>query len=232
MNAFDAGILRSLNQAVGRWPTFDSAMVWVAYQPFVKGCVFSAVLWALWCGSRADLRPKRRAIIIATIFGALAAEFLARAAALTLPFRLRPLHDQRLDLVVPPGVDRSVLDGWSAFPSDHAVLFAAVSVGVLFACRCAGVWLLAWTLVVISLPRIYVGLHHPTDILAGLMLGGVVGALTQLRPLRETLASPFLAWEQRHPLTFYAFAWYLTYELARLFEDFRFLLSAAVHLRH
>lgn len=232
MNGFDAGILQSLNRAAGQWPAFDVAVVWAADAPFVKGCVFGAVMWALWCGSSEALKPARRAIIIATIVGALAAEFLARVAALVLPFRPRPLHNPAFEFVVPGGLPRTELGGWSAFPSDHAVMFAAVAVGILFASRRAGVFLFVWAVVVICLPRIYLGLHHPTDILGGLALGAAIGVLAQQPAWRDAMARPFLAWEQRHALSFYAVAWYFLYELARMFEDFRFLLSLVARFRH
>jgi len=57
-----------------------------------------------------------------------------------------------------------------SFPSDHtAVAFALAWLIYLWSPK-AGIWFLALALL-IGVARIIVGIHYPTDILAGMLLG-------------------------------------------------------------
>jgi membrane-associated phospholipid phosphatase len=232
VNSFDASILGAVNRAVGRWPAFDEFVRLLADVPIVKGCVFVAVIWALWWSASADAtqRRLRREVIVATMVAALVAELLARALALTMPFRLRPIHDPDIPFRLVKRFVRGELEGWSAFPSDHAVLFFAVATGLCFASRRAGGALLVYAALGICLPRLYLGMHHPTDLIGGAVLGMACGALLLRPALRRAIATPFMKWEAASAPAFYAFAWYFSYELATIFADVRWVLKVALNL--
>ena len=59
------------------------------------------------------------------------------------------------------------------FPSDHAVMAGAVAAGLYFVSRLLG-WIAAAAAIVIAFARVYIGVHYPQDVLAGLALGAVV----------------------------------------------------------
>lgn len=72
-----------------------------------------------------------------------------------------------------------------SFPSDHATAAFAIAFGILFVSRRVGLLFLAWaTLIAIS--RVLVGVHYPTDVLAGLAVGLVAG-LVCAGPLMRVL---------------------------------------------
>jgi membrane-associated phospholipid phosphatase len=73
----------------------------------------------------------------------------------------------------------------ASFPSDHATMAGAVAVGLLLVDRRLGALAVAAGLLM-AFARVYVGAHYPVDVLAGLLVGGVVAALVQL-------AAPLLA---------------------------------------
>ena len=60
-----------------------------------------------------------------------------------------------------------------SFPSDHATMAGATAMGLLLISRRLG-----WTAVVaaalMAFARVYIAAHYPWDVLAGLVLGGVV----------------------------------------------------------
>ncbi|KAA0111105.1 phosphatase PAP2 family protein [Mycolicibacterium sp. P1-5] len=71
------------------------------------------------------------------------------------------------------------------FPSDHAVMAGAATVGVWLVHRRLGVLALLAS-VVLCFARVYVGAHYPQDVLAGFVLGalvGLVGYVLVRRPL-------------------------------------------------
>jgi membrane-associated phospholipid phosphatase len=59
------------------------------------------------------------------------------------------------------------------FPSDHAVMAGAAAAGLFFVSRALG-WVTSAAAVVMAFARVYVGVHYPQDVLAGLALGAVV----------------------------------------------------------
>lgn len=64
----------------------------------------------------------------------------------------------------------------ASFPSSHATFFAALGVTIYLRDKIPGRWFLLAAFV-IGLARIAVGIHWPSDILAGFLLGGVVAFL-------------------------------------------------------
>lgn len=71
-------------------------------------------------------------------------------------------------------VYKLVESGGGSFPSNHAVNNAAAAVvNTVFLPRLAWLW---WTIaVVVSISRVYVGVHYPSDVVAGFLIGCCVG---------------------------------------------------------
>jgi undecaprenyl-diphosphatase len=61
-----------------------------------------------------------------------------------------------------------------SFPSGHATFFSALAVALYAYHKSIGSWYLVGALL-IGISRIVVGIHWPTDILAGYIIGGVIG---------------------------------------------------------
>lgn len=66
-----------------------------------------------------------------------------------------------------------------SFPSDHATFAGAVAVGLLFVHRKVGIVAVA-AAVLMAFARVYIGVHFPIDVLAGLAVGGIVAAAMQM----------------------------------------------------
>ena len=79
---------------------------------------------------------------------------------------------------------------WS-FPSDHVTLGAAVTLMLFYVSRRLGYFSLGFTLLM-AFARVYVGVHYPQDVLAGLIDGAIVAVL--LRFLLITPAIRIVHW--------------------------------------
>jgi undecaprenyl-diphosphatase len=148
-----------------------------------------------------------------------------------LPFRPRPLALPEFANAFHISRERLVgIDEWSSFPSDHATLFVALATGAWFACRRMGWVLFVYTFIAILAPRVYLGMHYPTDILAGALIGIAIAWFMHLERVRSAIARPFTYWQLRSPGSFYACAFLLTSQIAVLFDPVRRVARFAADL--
>ncbi|MDE2228214.1 MAG: phosphatase PAP2 family protein [Alphaproteobacteria bacterium] len=187
-----------------------------------------AFLWWAWFRTGGDAAARRRYVVL-SIIGALAVVVAARTLQLTLPFHDRPLY-AAANFVMPIGVDPANLSHWNSLPSDHAALFFALSLAVWYEARALGYLAMAWTLIVVCLPRLYLGYHYASDIVAGAILGLVMMAAIQHYLRNWKLVEGVVQWETGHRAAFYGLAFFVTYETTILFYDVRELVTDSMHV--
>lgn len=200
----------------------DRIVAHVAYNDLFKGFAAMAVVWWLWFRNTPDAE-RTRDHIAATVVACLVALFVARVLAHLLPFRPRPFSLPEFAGGFILGRTHKGLETWSAFPSDHATLFVTLAVGVWFASHRVGALLMAYVVLVILLPRIYLGMHYPTDILGGAAIGCLIAWAANSKPLMQWIARPLALWRERWPSVFYAGFFLLTAQIAVLFDPVRHL---------
>ncbi len=225
MNALDLALLRFVNSFAGRSWALDRAMLWVSQSDLLMGSVATFVFWRVWFRRHPE-QARRREMLLAAIGGAFLALAACRVASLWLPFRERPIRTAGLDLVVPIGVDPKMLHGWSAFPSDHATLAFALAAGIGLASRTGGIVLVAQAML-ICLPRVFLGLHFPGDILGGAVLGVGAAWVAGRSPAHAWFTRPMLAWEGKSPAAFYPAMILVTMQIADMVGDLRALATLA-----
>lgn len=218
MNSFDESTLHGLNAFAGQSRVFDAVMAFLSVADVMKGGLFAVLVWWLWFAPNTRVEHKRDMLI--AMLAAVPAIAIARAIALLAPFRPRPFAEPELGFVVPYAVEPNTLMDWSAFPSDHAAMFMAIAVGLMFVNRRIGIASVVYVVIVILLPRIYVGAHHPTDILAGGAIG-IVAALAGRLTVFRGMADWALTFETRMPAVFYPGLFVITWQIANLFTPIR-----------
>jgi len=190
-------------------------MAFLAGSIFLKGALPAATLW--WGWFRCEKSQWRdRGHIISTLLSCFIAIALARALALMLPFRVRPLHLVGLNFLPPYGIKQSLLIGWSSFPSDHMVLFCCLCAGLLFLSRKLGVLSLLYVAVFIAFPRVYLGLHYPSDIIAGAVIGVGIGWIGNVYIYRSSISKLIVRWSDSKPAFFYPLFFLCTFEVGEL----------------
>ena len=127
-----------------------------------------ALLAGWWLGRRSD-SPRRVALAVWSARAALV------AVALVQP--ISSAADERRPFIALPHVLQLISHGNDAgFPSDHATAAGAVAAGLFFVSWRLGAVTTLWALIV-AFSRVYVGVHFPQDVAAGLALGAVVAVV-------------------------------------------------------
>jgi undecaprenyl-diphosphatase len=227
LNTFDASIITFLNQFAHRSWGFDQAINLFANNILLKGGVLATILWWAWFKGSDDDGVKNRKHVIATLIACFVALFIGRLLAITLPYRPRPIHNPDFVFQHPYGVMLSNLDGWSAFPSDHALLFFTLTTGLFFISRTAGILSTIYCFLLMVVARIYLGLHHPTDLLAGAVIGIAIAWLANATNIFAYFTNMSLRLYNNKPALFYPAFFLLTHQIATMFIDVRELGGSA-----
>ena len=222
MISCDAGIIHFLNSFSRKSPLLDHVVSFLGDSNLLKGGIIVALLWMLWLQPSAEIARRRRAIL-STLAGCAVAILAARLLAGLLPFRDRPMNDVEFSFLTPFGYDPHALEGWSSFPSDHAALFFGLAAGFFPLSKKIGWFVLLHAIFIVSLPRLYLGIHFPTDIIAGAILGASLVRLANRPSLADPLARIALGWLERSPASFHVCFFLTTFQIAVLFDDVRAL---------
>jgi undecaprenyl-diphosphatase len=230
-NHFDFPIDRWLNSCFGKHVLFDDLVGYLNGFDLFNSVLLICAFWWCWFRSAAPAeRTRDREHVVLTLASGVISIVVARALALGLPFRVRPRFEPALHFVLPDAWNSSFYADWSSFPSDNAMMFATLATGLFFISWRVGLLAMIYVPAVICFPRIYLGLHYPTDILVGLLLGTVCGYFGNQASPRRWLAAPALRWELNAPASFYTAFFLLTYEFATLFTSVRGVAQGTVHL--
>jgi undecaprenyl-diphosphatase len=229
ITTFDEALFGLINYPAGRIAALDRLVFDIADSNLLQGGLFLAVYWSFWFTKDDATRDVARRTVVSAMLSGVVVAVIARLLQLGLPFHQRPLHTPSLAFRLPIGLDANTLNAWNSFPSDHAVFFFALCVPIWARSRRLGALALLWTLLVVCLPRIYLGYHYPSDVLAGAVVGVIAMLATQQVVARTGLRERIVRWEELHSARFYAVAFVLSFELALLFSDLRHFGVDAVH---
>jgi undecaprenyl-diphosphatase len=222
VNTFDFRIISFLNRFAGYSRIFDSFMVTLSNTELLKGgAIVAALLW-IWFHTD-ERKDHNRELVILTLIVSPGSVLLARGLALSLPFRERPLLAPSIHFRTPYTMNPHALESWSSFPSDHAAFFFCAATCIFFASRWLGILAFLQSVFVVCLPRIYLGIHYPTDILAGALLGTGMAFGVKAPRVGKAIAGCFLRWEQLHPREFYPVFFMVIFEVSELFASVRLI---------
>jgi undecaprenyl-diphosphatase len=171
----DYSIFQQINNLAGHWAFLDALAIFLAgnFQYFLSGFL---LLYLLIGKSQAE-KVKNRWMVAVAFLSAAVSRLVFCEIIKVLINRPRPFETYNLIPLLSNEIGQS-------FPSGHAAFFFALAMAVtlfnkkvhLERSRRAGIWLFVGAFL-ISLARIYAGVHYPSDILAGAAVGVFSGWL-------------------------------------------------------
>lgn len=216
----DLAIYRFLSSFAGNW-IIDGLASKMEANFLFQGGIYLAAYWYLWFRPGSD-RERGRRSVIAVLTGTILALLAERAVSLIVPFRVRPMFDPSL---VHPAYSVTLapdLESWSAFPSGHATYFFAMAFGLAYLLRRFTIPIMLYTAGWICLPRLYLGVHYTSDIVAGAVIGtGVAWGSLRNEWIRSVVAGRALAFLKAKPDWFYLVAYLVSLEMVFMFNDIR-----------
>lgn len=155
-------IFRTINNLAGKSVCLDSLGIFLADR-------FCYVLLGILILFLLKNYKKYRSMVIKAFAAGIIAWFFIAELVKFLWVRPRPFVENQVNLLLPHEADGS-------FPSGHASFFFALSTVVYLYNKKVGI-LFFIARALISISRVFVGIHWPTDILAGAIAGIFVGWL-------------------------------------------------------
>jgi undecaprenyl-diphosphatase len=225
---WDTVLLLGFN-SLARDPRLGALIEFISNSRLLTGTVFIAVYWYFWFDTGSRNSTEARRVVLAGIVAGVLAVILARVLADMLPDRTRPLVDP------PPGFRMPTHIGdyeeWSSFPSDNAAFVFALSLVFYRLAPRVAAALTAYGFAAVCVPRITLGLHYPSDILVGAVIGAVAAWISE-RYVRGKAVDGLFGFAQRHAGWFYGLAFVVTLELAEKFDDVRNTARAVSNALH
>ncbi len=160
----DTALFLLLNSDLAN-PVFDFIMPIATNQWFLRGVFAAIVLWLLIFGKR-----QGRIAALGCILTVVLADQLSAQLIKPLVGRIRPCH-----IIQPVHLLVDCSQGLS-FPSSHAANSVSLAVYLSFQYPRAK-WFLAAFAAIVSYSRIAVGVHYPSDVIAGALIGVLSGII-------------------------------------------------------
>jgi undecaprenyl-diphosphatase len=178
---FDLWFTAQLAEFLGQHPLFDLAVQSAIYHNVLGGFWYAAALFVLWLRGSQEGNEAARRRMLTILLGSLIA-ILLMLVAQALVVWPSPIHHPSLSSLYPRYIYANP-EG-SSFPSQSVTLYASLAAGIYSLHKATGWFLWVGVVVLVGLPRIYVGGHYPSDVLAGITLGlaGYASARYLLEP--------------------------------------------------
>jgi len=153
-------LFSQINQCAGKWSALDGLAIFFA-RYFEYFLLFFLLLFLL-----KNLK-KFWPMVLTAVVAAIVSRFFIANIIRWIWFRPRPFIDNYVNMLFSHSNEAS-------FPSGHATFYFALATVVFLWNKKAGAWFLFGAFL-ICLGRVFVGIHWPSDILVGALIGVIVG---------------------------------------------------------
>jgi undecaprenyl-diphosphatase len=229
----DLSVLTFVTSFSGRSAVFDHFVNAISRLDLFKGVMLMCLFWYVWADAPANesmsATEYRHTRLVRVMIGTILLGAVSRGLQVALHVHQRPvLSDLGLNFPI-TGFNASSLSNWNSFPSDHSMFFFALGTGLWTVNRFAGAAAFAWTILVIDLPRIYLGIHYPSDVVFGALFGclGMIAFLAVPLKGLERMAG---GWRRAHQGLFMAALFLASDQAGHLLADIRDLAHSSVQV--
>jgi undecaprenyl-diphosphatase len=164
MNALDLAVFFALHGLAGQSVIMDTVIVFLG--KYLTYLIFAIFAWYV-------LRAHRAGHVKEVLYGYCVALAGAGIARIFVAESIRLFYHHPRPFIA-LGVPHLLTETSYSFPSGHTIFLFALATGVYFVNRRFGYFLYAAGLVV-GLARVAAGVHYPSDIIGGIILGIATG---------------------------------------------------------
>ena len=165
---FDLWLTAHLAGFLGRHPLFDLGVQGAINHHVLGGFWYAGAFFVLWLRGSQEGNEATRRRMLTILLGSLIA-ILLMLVAQALVVWPPPIYHPSLSSLYPRYIFTNP-EG-SSFPSQSVTVYGSLAAGIYSLHKAAGWFLWMGVVLLVGLPRIYVGGHYPTDVLAGIILG-------------------------------------------------------------
>ncbi len=178
-SSFDLWFNAYLSSFIGKSRAFDLAVLGGVEHFILGGFWYGAFLFLHWIRGNQAGNERSQGIIL-RIFLATMISILLMLGAAMLISHAPPASNPKLAGGYPPDMFSGGIT--NSFPSYSTTLYTTIAVGSYALDRAAALFLGVGIVILIGLPRIYLGGHYPSDVIAGMVLGIASHFLARLYP--------------------------------------------------
>ena len=154
----DVKIFYFFNNLAGQWPILDQLIVFFGYYfPYFLATAFLLILYF----SKYSRREKWQMFLTVAV-----SAIISRFGFVSL---IRLFYQRPRPFLIYQ-INQLIAKNAFSFPSGHAAFFFALAMAIYFYNKKWGAWFFA-AAILMTLARVTAGIHYPTDILAGAIIG-------------------------------------------------------------
>lgn len=169
MTMADEALFRLFNALAGVYPGLDFVIVFSAsILPYLIAAAVAVFPFTVMESRENTIRAKVEGLLFAFLWASIARFIVTPVIRYLLP-NPRPFVAEGFTPLIPHEMS-------SSFPSGHAVFFFALAATTWFYHRPLG-YILGGLALLVSLARVAAGLHWPSDIVAGAIIGTLVAVI-------------------------------------------------------
>ena len=181
----DLWISSKLAGFLGQYPLFDAAVQSAIRHNVLGGLWYGMALFVFWVRGKSSGQDRVQRRILTILVGSLIAILFSLLAERALS-HLPPSRHPDLAGLFPNYMETN--PNLNSFPSQSATVYTCIAAGIYSLNRPAGLLLWGAVALLVALPRMYVGGHYLSDVIAGLLLG-LAGYIIARRGLEQPLVS-------------------------------------------
>jgi len=185
MSSLDFWLASQMATLWGSYPLFDRIIQTLIRHNVLGGLWYGMALFVFWVRGKSSGQDRVQRRILTILVGSLIAilfSLLAERAVDHMP----PSRHPDLAGLFPNYMETN--PNLNSFPSQSTTVYTCIAAGIYSLNRPAGMLLWGALALLVALPRMYVGGHYLSDVIAGLILG-LAGYIIARRGLEQPLVS-------------------------------------------